>query len=299
MKSIRKAGVAWRLVALAAVLALVAVACGDDSGGGGGGGGDEDLLAQLQEAGTIQIGIANEIPYGYEDEDTGEVTGEAPEVAKLVLNDLGIENVEANVVEFGALIGGLQAGNFDMIAAGMYITPERAEQIIFSDPDYCVLESLLVEEGNPFGLTDLNSIAETDAKVAVASGVVEADYVVWAGIPEDQIVEFAGIEDQYDAIAAGRVDAVTGTILTVQQHADAMDGFEALPAFAPLDEDGNEVLGCGGFGFLDQDFRDAFNDKLHEFQDSGQVQDIVEEFLGLRSLAEEAEGLTVQDIIGN
>lgn len=303
-----KRGVAWRLLSVFAILALVVAACGSDGEGGGDGtdagddGGDAEgsLLEELQEEGTVTVGIANEVPYGYEDEDTGEVTGEAPEIAKRVYEELGIPNMEAVVTEFGGLIGGLEAGNFDMIAAGMYITPDRAENVLFTDPDYCVLESMLVEEGNPFDLTNYNSVAETDAVLAVASGTVNVDYAEWAGIPDDQIEEFAGIEDQYDAIAAGRVDAVSGTILTVEQHANVMDGFEALPRFPALDEEGNEVLGCGGFGFRyeNQELRDEFNRVLNEMKDSGEVADLVEEHLGERYLAEDAADLTVEDLLG-
>ncbi len=309
-----KRGIAWRLLSVFAILALVVAACGSDDEGGGdtdgdtgttaasddGGDAEGSLLEELQEAGTVTIGIANEVPYGYEDEETGEITGEAPEIAKLVYEELGVPNVDAVVTEFGGLIGGLQAGNFDMIAAGMYINPDRAENVLFTDPDYCVLESMLVEEGNPLGLTNYNSVAETDAVLAVASGTVNVDYAEWAGIPDDQIEEFAGIEDQYDALAAGRVDAVSGTVLTVQQHADVMEGFEALPAFPALDEDGNEILGCGGFGFRyeNQELRDEFNRVLNELQETGQVQDIVEEHLGIRDLAEQAVDLTLEDLIG-
>lgn len=280
-----------KFVAVLGVLALIAAACGGDEG-------DGSLLEELQESGTITIGIANEIPYGYEDETTGEITGEAPEVAKVVLAELGIDNVEAQVVEFGALIGGLQAGNYDMIAAGMYINAERAEQVIFSDPDYCINESMLVEAGNPFGLTDYASVADTDAVLAVASGTVNVQYAIDAAIPDDQIVEFAGIEDQYDAIQAGRVDAVSGTVLTVTEHANAMEGFEALPSFPARDADGEPILGCGGFGFDDQEFRDAFNEVLNRLQAEGVVQDIVAEHLGSRDVAEDAVDLTVADLTG-
>ena len=305
-----KRGMTLNLLSILAVLALVVAACGTEDGEGGGdgdgadttapadGGGDGSLLEEIQESGTVTVGIANEVPYGYEDEESGEITGEAPEIARRVFEELGVANMEAVVTEFGGLIGGLEAGNFDMIAAGMYINADRAEEVLFSDPDYCILESMLVPEGNPAGLTNYNSVAETDVRLAVASGTVNVDYAVWAGIPDDQIVEFAGIEDQYDALAAGRVDAVSGTILTVQQHADVMEGFEALTPFPALDEDGNEILGCGGFGFRyeNQDFRDAFNDKLNELQESGEVQAIVEEQFGVPGIADDAVDLTIADL---
>ena len=149
-----------RTAAAVATLALVATGCGGDEGGNGGDGEASGLLAELQESGAVQVGIADENPYGYIDADDN-VTGEAPEVARRVLSELGIDTIEASVVDFGSLIPGVQAGQFDMVAAGMYINEDRAEQIIFSDPDYCVGEAMAVPEGNPLGLTDFQSVVDT------------------------------------------------------------------------------------------------------------------------------------------
>ncbi|MDZ7673528.1 MAG: ectoine/hydroxyectoine ABC transporter substrate-binding protein EhuB [Acidimicrobiales bacterium] len=296
-----------RFLALFAALGLIMAACGDDddtdtatddtSADEGGGDG---LLAELQEAGTIQVGIANEVPYGYEDEE-GNVTGEAPEVARAVFAELGVDNIEATVVDFGALISGLQAGQFDMIAAGMYINEERAEQILFSDPDYCVGESFAVPEGNPDDLSDFQSVVDNpDVTIAILEGAVEVGYADTAGVPDSQIELFSDVNAQYDALEAGRVDAVTGTYLTVKQQTDALDGFEPVASFTPVDENGEDVLGCGGFGFRteNQELRDAFNDQLNEMQENGELVDIITEF----GFAEEdvllAQDLTVEDLTG-
>lgn len=178
-------------------------------------------LAELQERGSITIGIANEVPFGYTGDD-GEATGIAPDVAKAVLAELGIDDVEANVVEFGQLIGGLQAGQYDLIAAGMYINEERAEQILFSDPDYCVAEGLAVAAGNPHGIVDYSSFVDNpDLTLAVATGTVEVGYAEDAGIPDDQLRVFADIDSMYSALEAGEVDAVTGTAATVQRQVAA------------------------------------------------------------------------------
>jgi ectoine/hydroxyectoine ABC transporter solute-binding protein len=179
------------------------------------------LLEELQSDGSITIGIANEVPFGFVGED-GEATGIAPDVAKAVLQEMGIEQVDAQVVEFGQLIGGLQAGQFDMIAAGMYINEERAEQILFSDPDYCVAEGLAVAAGNPHGIVDYNSFVENpDLTLAVATGTVEVGYAEDAGIPDDQLSVFPDIDSMYEALEAGEVDAVTGTAATVQRQVDS------------------------------------------------------------------------------
>ena len=44
----------------------------------------QDLLEEAKESGSITVGIANEAPYGYQTPD-GELTGEAPEIAKHIL----------------------------------------------------------------------------------------------------------------------------------------------------------------------------------------------------------------------
>lgn len=278
-----------RIASVLAVLTILAAGCGT---------GTDSLLADLQDSGVVRVGIANEIPYGYEDEQ-GNVTGEAPEVARAVLAQLGIDEIEAVVVDFGSLIPGLQAGRFDMIAAGMFINAERAQQILFSDPDYCVSESMAVPDGNPLGLTDYISVVETGATIAILSGAVEVGYAETAGIPDEQIELFADVNAQYDALEAGRVDAVTGTALTVQTQADARDGIEALPGFFPLDSypDGDPILGCGGFGFLDQEFRDAFNEELNNLQADGTVEEIVTGFGFATEDVRQAAELTVEDLI--
>jgi polar amino acid transport system substrate-binding protein len=296
-----------RLFALLAAFALVVAACGDDDDTtaadttAADGEAASGLLAELQEQGSITVGIANEVPYGYEDED-GNVTGEAPEVAKRVLHELGIDQVDAEVVEFGALINGLQAGQFDMIAAGMYINPQRAEQILFSDPDYCVGEAFAVPEGNPEGLTDFQSVVDNpDVTIAVLSGAVEEGYAETAGVPDDQIELFTDVNAQYDALEAGRVDAVTGTALTVRTQVENMEGFTATESFFPVDENGEEVLGCGGFGFRQENeaFRDAFNDALNELQEQGEIEPLITQFGFAPEDVQRAQDLTVEDLAGS
>ena len=290
MTATRKRSRMLRATVAVAALAVVAAACGD---------GDEaivedetpdaeeateeeeeapeatGLLAELQEAGSITVGVANEVPFGFVDDD-GEATGIAPDVARAVLAELGIEEMNAEVVEFGELIGGLQAGQFDMITAGMYITPDRAQQIFFSDPDYCISESLAVVEGNPLGIVDYQSLIDNpDAIVAVASGTVEVQYLEDAGVPDEQIEVFGDIDGMYRSLEAGEVDVVTGTAATVATQVAARDGIEGVEPFFPVDDEGNEVFPCGGHGFDDEDFRDAFNEVLNEFRADGTTLEII------------------------
>lgn len=263
--------------------------------------GPVDLLAEARERGFVTVGIADEVPYGYIDSN-GDVTGEAPVVAARVLEELGIGEIRAEVVSFGALIGSLQAGKFDMIAAGMFITPERAAQISFSDPDYCIGQAFGVREGNPHGLEDFRSVVEDpDVTIAVLAGGVEEGYALRAGVLPEQIEVFTDLDAQYEALVDGRVDAITGTSPSVRRKVEELDGFVATESFLPVDENGDRVLACGAFGFRREDeaFRDAFNEALDRLQAAGHIEPLITQFGFAPEDVRRAEGLTVEDVLAN
>ena len=304
-----------RMLVLAIAMSLLAAACGaaggedpqagggdTDAGGGTGteAGGAEDggeLLERARQEG-IRIGFANEVPYGYLNEQ-GEPTGEAPELAKVILEEMGITEIDASVVEFGALINGLNAGRFDMIAAGMFINEDRASQALFTDPDYCATTAFAVPAGNPMGLTDFSSITETGATLGVLSGAVEDEYAVQAGVPDDQIERLQTTADLVDALTSGRIDAFALTAITVREQTEPLEGFEATDGFVPV-IDGEEQLGCGGFvfSFDNKQFRDQFNEILLEMRANDEILPIIEEFGFTQAETEAAKGVSVEDLIG-
>lgn len=280
----------------AAALTLGMTACGSDDDGDGSG------LPSTDD--TINIGLANEQPYAYMDEN-GEATGFSTEVATAVLNEMGYENLEFHVVEFGDLISSLRAGQFDVIAAGMYLTPERMQQIAFSDPDYCVPESLAVAAGNPHGIVDFLSIAENpELTLAVASGTVEVGYAEVAGVPDEQLRSFSGIDQMYEALKAGEVDAVSGTSATVNGHVAGNESvIEAVEPFYPEAAEGFEdpVLPCGGYGFRldDTEFRDAFNEQLNALQEDGTTKQIITQYEDFTDEnVDQANEMTAEDFAG-
>lgn len=283
------------VLVLAMMLGLALVACGDDDEGEGG------LLEKAIDQGYLSVGIANEAPYGFEDEN-GVPTGEAPEVAKEVLSRLGIPEIRSVIVDFGALIPGLAAGRFDMIAAGMFITPDRAEQILFSDPDYCATQGFVVAAGNPLDLHTFDDIAENpDAVLGVVSGGVEESYAEAAGVPGDRMTVFDTTANILEGLVDRRIDAVALTSITINWQVKLLDdpSIEATEGFVPV-IDGEEKFGCGGYGFRpeNQALRDAFNEELKKMKQNDEILPIVEIFGFTAADVDQAKDVTVEDLAG-
>jgi len=230
----------------AALLIAGASACRDA------GGSAATTLAKMRAAGVARVGFANEAPFAYLDPASGELRGEAPAVARAVFAALGVDTVEGVLTEFGSLIPGLKAGRFDVIAAGMYVTPARCREIAFSEPSYAVGEAFLVRPGNPRALHGYADVqAAADVKLGVMAGAVEHGYARAAGIPAERVVVFPDAPSGVAGLRSGRIDAFAGTALTVRDLLSKLpDGeLEQAKPFRDTGPDGRPRRGYGAFGF--------------------------------------------------
>ncbi len=254
-----------------------------------------DLLDRLRAQGVARLGIAGEIPFGYIDRN-GELTGEAPELAKVIFKRLGVDRVQPVPTEFGSLIPGLASQQFDVVAAGMYINPDRCQQVIFSDPDYQMLDAFIVRKGNPLGLRDYKDVVEKKARFATGTGYAEIGYAVEAGVEEGDILIVPDQVAGLNAVEAGRVDVFAGTALTVREVVKKSARTEATEAFQPI-VDGEPHTDGGGFAFRpnETNLRDAFNAELHELKKSGELLRILKPF-GFTE--DEMTDLTAKELCG-
>jgi len=265
-------------VLLSAAVPLAAAGCSTtdpekEKAGGG-------TLQKAKDAGSITVGFANEAPYGYTDK-SGKLTGEAPELARVIFKNLGIDEIKGVQVDFGGLIAGLNAKRFDAIAAGMFINPERCASAAFANPEYVAKSAFMVKEGNPKGLKNEKDPAAKGAKVGVLTGAVEAGYAEKTGVKKGDIKTFADQASAYEGLKAGRVDCIWLTRISL---ADLLskhegEGFEVTDAFTPV-IDGKEQLGAGAFAFrkADSDLVDAWNAELAKLKQQNGLLPILQPF---------------------
>jgi polar amino acid transport system substrate-binding protein len=236
----------------------------------------EDSLEGLRKQGYVRIAIANEPPYT-EVKANGHVTGASVEIPRAVFKKLGIPEVVATVTEFGAMIPGLQAGRFDVIAAALFIKPERCQAILYSQPDTCGAEGLMVKKGNPLSLESYEDIkAKPNAKVGVCGGCVGEKYARAAGIPNDRIIIVPDGLSGVKMVQSGRIDAYAVPSLSLTDLI-RKTGATDVEVFEPIK---NTTIACAGAGFRKsaRELRDAYDKVLKDMKDSGEFTKIIEPF---------------------
>lgn len=244
-------------------------------------------LAEIQESGSIHIATANEIPYGWVDEN-GVAQGIGPDVAIAVLETMGVTDIEWTVVEFGQLIPGLISNRFDMVAASQAVLPDRCEVAAFSKINSSYGEGFLVQAGNPKDIHSYQDFVDNpDLTMGIVSGADQIDFAQAYGIGQDQIVAIPSNTDALSAVATGRVDAYAATGLTAARLAEGSDQVELAEPFEDPVIDGEPVRSYGAFTLNanSTEFLEAFNEALAEFHQTDEYREI------LRS-----HGLSDQDI---
>jgi polar amino acid transport system substrate-binding protein len=280
-----------RLLAFAlSVPAAAAVGCGTPTG---------STLDRARRTGTMRIGISGELPYGYIDTD-GRVTGAQPEVARAVLARLGVDGIAAVQVPFDELISRLQDGQFDLVAAGMTVTPGRCAEVAFTRPDFVAPPAFLVPEGNPDRVRTFRDVARAGLRLAVLAGAVEIEYARAAGVPEDRLDVTDGQSELFRRVANGNAAAGTLSAISLADELRRNPG-SALEVTDPIRPvvDGRTVVPAAAFAVRtgEAELLTAFDAQLTALQASGEWLRITAPF-GLAEENRPPRDLTTRGLCG-
>lgn len=214
-------------------------------------------LSAEEKGAPLRIGYAIEAPYAFLDA-AGGVTGESPEIARVVAARLGFGNVEWRQTDFDALIPELEAGRIDVIAAGLFITPERARRVRFSIPTIHVQTGLLVAGGNPRNLHAYEDVlTRPELRLAVLSGAVEEGLVRRMGFSARQLLVVPDASTGRVAVESKLADGLALSAPTIRTMAmrRQLGKTEMAAPFAQPRLAQEERLGYAAFAFRREDRR--------------------------------------------
>lgn len=208
---------------------------------------DASTVARSQ---SLRVGFAVEAPYAFIDAQ-GRVTGEAPEVFRQMAHRVGIEQIDWIRLDFANLLPELRLGRIDAIAAGMYITPERAEQAAFTRPTATVRTAVVLREGET-ALPQrpvLADLARAEGlRWATVHDAAENGLLIAAGVPPERIGTVPQADRGLRAVAEAEADGFAISTVTawylVSHHPEwplevrpVADAPAGLPAFVFRRED--------------------------------------------------------------
>jgi polar amino acid transport system substrate-binding protein len=238
------------------------------AGSGGG------LLARLQAAKKVTVGLANQPPFGGFEPD-GSLTGLAPALIELIMPRLGVPEVRGIAGTFGELIPGLQADRWDFVAI-MTITKLRCAQVLYSDP-------LLFDGGTFITLKGARSkppklVADLVAQnliVGVQTGGAHARVALEAGVDPANLLQFPADVAVLDGLLAKRIDVAFGSYSSLS-NMYRQRGLDVDMTF-PIADDPSSGAACA-FRPGDTDLQAAFQMELRAMKASGEYLPIAQKF---------------------
>ncbi len=230
-----------------------------------------DLLSQIQERGTIVIGLEGDwAPWSYVDEDDN-LTGYDVEVAKAIAEKLG---VEAEIIpgEWDGLFAGMDSGRYDIVVNGVEVTPEREEKYDFCDPYAYIRTALIVRGDND----TIQSFEDLDGKKTANS--IASTYMNLAESYGATCYGVDTLDETLTMVLQGRVDATLNAIVSytdyMAQHPDAN-----LKVVATTEEASNVAIPVRK-GEETASLREAINQAIAELREEGVLSELSIRFFG-------------------
>lgn len=259
-------------MAAMAALALALTACGDGNGNGTTPPDGEDLA--LITTGTLTV--CTDSPYEpFEFEDPDSPSGYAgfdidllQEVADRLDLDMVVTNTGFDPIQSGAAMNSDQC---DIAAAAMTITPERAENINFTDSYFDADQSLLVPDGSD--ITTLDDLA--GMTIGVQSNTTGQSYAEDNAPDDTTIVDFESPADLFIALDSGTIDAILQDKPVNENRANRDDSVTVVEVYET-----GERYGFGARNDGKDTLVSEVNRLLAEMRDDGTYDEILDRYFG-------------------
>lgn len=232
------------------------------------------MNVRAHEKRTLTVGTnAEYAPFDYLDEN-GNITGFDIDLIEAIAKSQDIEIVWRDL-PFDSLIGSMEAGDLDVIAAAIGPTSERKKSVDFSDVYYTGSQSIICKKGN-----DIKTFKDlAGLKVAVLEGST-ADLIASGenqdyGIVEDaQVVRFKNASSAVMELLNGGVDATLIDSIMAENFCRQTEGL--MQTVVKGTE--NDSVFCVKKG--NSEMLKIINVGLAEIRENGMYDEIYEKYFG-------------------
>ncbi len=189
-------------------------------------------------------------------------------------------------MEFGAMLPALISGKVDMIGAGLSITEERAQKVLFSQSYYPSGIAALVKgdvlQAEAAAVTLMRGADDIkDKRMGVLLGSIHDSYVNKT-YPEARVFQYQNASDMLIALTTEKVDVLW------YDHFGLKEILSTNPEIAIVAENVFDAYIAAGFHSDNDALRELFNTYLKEIKSNGVYDDMLHRWmeLGLDSMPE-------------
>ncbi len=233
----------------------------------------EEVAAEnvtLEEGMLIMSTNATFPPYEYYDGDT--IVGIDADVAAAIADKMGL-TLQINDMEFDSALAAVQTGQADMVMAGVTVTPEREENMDFTNSYATGVQVVIVPEDS-----DITSIDDLQGKlIGVQQGTTGdiycSDTPENGGYGEENVQKFSSGPLAVEALKNGQVDCVVIDNEPAKAYVEANPGLKILDTEFAV-EDYAIGVAKGNDALLD-----ALNNALEELESDGTLDKIIGEYI--------------------
>ena len=147
------------------------------------------------------------------------VMGYSTDYINAIAKEMNIK-VEVRNIAWDGIFAGVAAGNYDIIASSVTITPERQKQFGFSDP-YCAIHQALVVRAD----SDIKELAATKGKKVGGQIGTTGIFVMEKAKTGAEIKEYEDVGLAMEDLANGRIDAVMCDDPIAKYYANKKENF--------------------------------------------------------------------------
>ena len=234
------------------------------------------LLEQIKAKSKLVVGTeAQYAPYEFKDLDANFV-GCDMWLAQQIADSLGVE-LEIVDMSFAGIIPAVQSGQVDLGIAAFTNTPERAEEIDFSDLYETSAQLLIVKTGNADTYSTKEALA--GQKVGAQKGTIQSQ-LIQSALPDSELFELEkypalALEVQNGNIAGLVVDQAVGESLVANSNGELeVSNFEFSAEEASF---GKSVVIAKG----NEDLVAAVNEVVNKVTSDGSYQAAYDEAVAL------------------
>ena len=209
-------------------------------------------------------------PYEMTD-DKGGFIGIDVEIAQAIAKELGLE-LEIQDMGFKAALEAAQNGKSDIVMAGVSVTPEREDVMLFSNSYATGVQVVIIKEGSDVTMDNLGE-KMIGCQRGTTGYIYASDTPENGGYGEDHVTAFDNGASAVQALLNGQVDCV------IIDSAPAAEFVAANPGLALLEGNWVEEAYAIGMSKENTALLEAVNKALAELIADGTVQAIIDKYI--------------------